>query len=64
MAHEESLCRICYDREADIVLLPCGHLATCGQCASACRDCPMCRRAIEQSVKSRKATYDGKFIYL
>ena len=49
---EERLCRICYDREANIVFLPCGHLATCGNCASAFRDCPVCRAPIQHAVKT------------
>ena len=49
---EERLCRICYDREANIVFVPCGHLATCGNCASAFRDCPVCRAPIQQAVKT------------
>ena len=49
---EERLCRICYDREANIVFVPCGHLATCGNCASAFRDCPVCRAPIQHAVKT------------
>jgi len=49
---EERLCRICYDREANIVFVPCGHLATCGNCASAFKDCPVCRAPIQQAVKT------------
>ena len=49
---EERLCRICYDREANIVFGPCGHLATCGNCASAFRDCPVCRAPIQHTVKT------------
>ena len=49
---EERLCRICYDREANIVFVPCGHLATCGKCASAFRDCPVCRAPIKHAVKT------------
>lgn len=49
---EDRLCRICYDREANIVFVPCGHLATCGNCASAFSDCPVCRAPIQQLVKT------------
>jgi len=49
---DERLCRICYDRGANIVFVPCGHLATCGNCASAFLDCPVCRTPIQQAVKT------------
>ena len=49
---DERLCRICYDREANIVFVPCGHLATCGNCASAFSDCPVCRTPIQTAVKT------------
>lgn len=38
-------CLICYDREANMAALPCGHLTTCFSCSRAYieRPCPICR---------------------
>ncbi|KAK4883076.1 hypothetical protein RN001_006395 [Aquatica leii] len=41
---EARLCKICMDNEVGIVFLPCGHLATCFNCAPNLEDCPVCRR--------------------
>ncbi|XP_075226321.1 death-associated inhibitor of apoptosis 2-like [Lycorma delicatula] len=43
---EARLCKICMDREIEIVFLPCGHLVTCVQCAHSLSDCPLCRKEI------------------
>jgi hypothetical protein len=49
---DDRLCKICVDREANIVFIPCGHLATCGECAAAFKQCPVCRTKIRQAVKT------------
>ncbi len=49
---DQRLCKICMSREANIVFVPCGHLATCGSCATAFRNCPVCRSKIQQAVKT------------
>ncbi|XP_008554578.1 baculoviral IAP repeat-containing protein 7-B isoform X1 [Microplitis demolitor] len=48
---EARLCKICMDREVSVVFLPCGHLATCVQCAPSLTDCPMCRQEIRATVR-------------
>lgn len=48
----ERECKICYDNEADIVFLPCGHLTTCETCASRVRTCPICRSYIHNKIKT------------
>eukprot|EP00475_Leptophrys_vorax_P030556 TRINITY_DN4586_c0_g3_i2.p1 TRINITY_DN4586_c0_g3~~TRINITY_DN4586_c0_g3_i2.p1 ORF type:complete len:550 (+),score=125.39 TRINITY_DN4586_c0_g3_i2:178-1827(+) len=41
-------CIICYDREINCVLLPCGHLALCHICAKSLnKQCPICRVRIQ-----------------
>lgn len=45
-------CKICYDNEADIVFLPCGHLTTCATCATRVRSCPICRSHIHNKIKT------------
>ncbi|KAJ8609193.1 hypothetical protein CTAYLR_008430 [Chrysophaeum taylorii] len=47
-------CLICADRDADAVLLPCGHSRVCYGCAlevlSAKNACPVCRKSVDQVV--------------
>ena len=44
---QEFICQICFERDANIVFLPCGHLLCCHECATAIRLCPICR---EQNI--------------
>ncbi|XP_076079629.1 putative inhibitor of apoptosis isoform X1 [Mytilus galloprovincialis] len=46
------LCKVCLEEDVSIVFLPCGHLATCGQCAPAMKRCPICRTHVRGSVKT------------
>ena len=52
---DENSCRICYVFESNIVFLPCGHLVTCPQCASAVTTCPVCRTPITQTIRIFKS---------
>ncbi|XP_021348804.1 baculoviral IAP repeat-containing protein 7-like [Mizuhopecten yessoensis] len=49
---EQKNCKVCFEEEASIVFLPCGHLVTCPLCASALRKCPVCRTYIRGTVKA------------
>lgn len=49
---EARLCKICMDSEVGIVFLPCGHLASCVNCAPNLQDCPVCRSAIKAIVRT------------
>lgn len=49
---EARLCKICMDKEVGIVFLPCGHLATCTNCAPNLATCPVCRQAIKATVRT------------
>eukprot|EP00871_Galdieria_phlegrea_P005559 jgi/Galph1/6003/GphlegSOOS_G4732.1 len=44
-----NLCLTCYEQEANIRLLPCGHQILCGMCLTQLDDehCPVCREKIE-----------------
>jgi hypothetical protein len=46
-------CVVCYDRESNVILIPCGHLALCEECSkvSSVSKCPVCRSNIQQRVK-------------
>jgi hypothetical protein len=36
---EQRLCKTCFDMEATIAFLPCGHIASCSDYAPAMRKC-------------------------
>ncbi|KAI4491236.1 hypothetical protein M0802_010332 [Mischocyttarus mexicanus] len=38
---EARICKVCMDNEIAVVFLPCGHLATCDQCAPSLVCCPI-----------------------
>ena len=47
------LCVICMDRERDILLLPCRHLAVCDQCWDRPEvdvRCPVCRQEVDEEI--------------
>ncbi|CAA7400050.1 unnamed protein product [Spirodela intermedia] len=46
------LCVICLEQEYNAVFVPCGHMCCCTQCSSHLHTCPLCRRRIEQVVRT------------
>lgn len=46
------LCVICLEQEYNSVFVPCGHMCCCTACSSHLTNCPLCRRRIEQVVKT------------
>ncbi|KAH1244481.1 Death-associated inhibitor of apoptosis 1 [Glycine max] len=51
--YDEKLCCICYDEQRNSFFVPCGHCATCYDCAERIVDgeskvCPICRRLIHK----------------
>jgi hypothetical protein len=42
----ERVCKICMERKVDVILLECGHLVACSNCAEGLDDCPLCRKPI------------------
>ncbi|KAF7804780.1 E3 ubiquitin-protein ligase SP1 [Senna tora] len=46
------LCVICLEQEYNAVFVPCGHMCCCTTCSSHLTNCPLCRRQIEQLVKT------------
>lgn len=45
-------CAVCMQQEADIVLMPCGHLCVCHRCAPRLQGlCPICRANTSQVVR-------------
>lgn len=49
---ETTLCKVCVDKRADVIFLPCGHMICCPQCAPAMTKCPICRKTINGQVKA------------
>nr|CAD7399306.1 unnamed protein product [Timema cristinae] len=45
-------CKICMDKDATVVFLPCAHLITCTTCAPSLNNCPMCRKNIRGTVRT------------
>ncbi|GLU04791.1 hypothetical protein SLE2022_219220 [Rubroshorea leprosula] len=54
LQNEKILCRVCFEEQINVVLLPCRHHAICSTCCEKCERCPICRVAIEE----RLAVYD------
>uniref|UniRef100_M4DJ79 RING-type domain-containing protein n=1 Tax=Brassica campestris TaxID=3711 RepID=M4DJ79_BRACM len=51
LAEEEKvLCRVCFEREISLVLLPCRHRVLCRLCSDKCKKCPACRITIEERL--------------
>ncbi|KMZ74000.1 Baculoviral IAP repeat-containing protein [Zostera marina] len=54
LQNEKVLCRVCFERDICMVLLPCRHRTLCRYCSDKCKKCPICRVPIEQ----RMTVYD------
>ncbi|KAK0063289.1 death-associated inhibitor of apoptosis 1-like isoform X2 [Biomphalaria pfeifferi] len=48
---QQLLCKICMGNDVEVVFLPCGHLVSCAECASAMKDCPVCRKFVRGTVR-------------
>ncbi|KAJ4964828.1 hypothetical protein NE237_016677 [Protea cynaroides] len=51
--YDGTICVICYDKQRDCFFVPCGHCATCYECAQRIIEgenkiCPICRRFIHK----------------
>ncbi|KAF4527964.1 hypothetical protein B566_EDAN017295 [Ephemera danica] len=45
-------CKVCFLKELGIVFLPCGHMATCPDCAPQLRSCPICRTVASAYIRA------------
>ncbi|KAL4281195.1 hypothetical protein GQ457_03G012860 [Hibiscus cannabinus] len=50
LQNEKVLCRVCFEREISVVLLPCRHRILCSTCCEKCGKCPICRVSIEKRL--------------
>ncbi|XP_053396667.1 E3 ubiquitin-protein ligase XIAP-like [Mercenaria mercenaria] len=48
-------CKICMDKDACIVFIPCGHMVSCIECAQRQRTCAVCRAEIKETVRAYPA---------
>ncbi|KAF8394472.1 hypothetical protein HHK36_020680 [Tetracentron sinense] len=46
------LCVICLEQEYNAVFVPCGHMCCCITCSAHLTKCPLCRRHIDQVVRT------------
>jgi hypothetical protein len=51
LSNDTKLCKICFEKEIDCVIVPCGHTACCCECAVPLKNCPFCRNPIGSVVK-------------
>ncbi|ENN79666.1 hypothetical protein YQE_03889, partial [Dendroctonus ponderosae] len=49
---EKTLCKICYKNEVGVVFLPCGHVVACVECSSTLKNCAICRKPLEATVRA------------
>ena len=64
---KDTACVICFEKEGDHVLLPCGHGGYCGDCTkrllrqpSAKRLCPVCRAKLRVAARVHLSTPVGE----
>lgn len=50
LQNDKILCRVCFDEQINIVLLPCRHHVLCSVCCKKCKKCPICRVYIEERL--------------
>lgn len=52
---ERHLCKICYEREINTVMLDCSHRAVCARCLDQVNMCPLCRVPITKIIQTYNA---------
>jgi len=52
---ERHLCKICYEREINTVILDCNHRAVCARCLCQVATCPLCRAPITNTIETYNA---------
>ncbi|XP_012478627.1 uncharacterized protein LOC105794150 isoform X2 [Gossypium raimondii] len=50
LQYEKILCRVCFEEQICVVLLPCRHHVLCSTCCEKCKRCPICRVSIEERL--------------
>jgi hypothetical protein len=52
---DRHLCKICYEREINTVILDCNHRAICARCLDQVTSCPLCRVHITKTITTYNA---------
>ncbi|XP_065580722.1 E3 ubiquitin-protein ligase RNF34-like isoform X2 [Artemia franciscana] len=52
---DEELCQICVNAPLNCVILECGHMVSCVECAQRLAKCPICRQFVDRVVCTYKA---------
>jgi hypothetical protein len=52
---ERHVCKICYEREINTVILNCNHRTVCARCLDQVTSCPLCRSPINRVVQTYNA---------
>ncbi|KAL6175348.1 hypothetical protein ACLB2K_051989 [Fragaria x ananassa] len=50
LQNEKVLCRVCFEGDISVVLLPCRHRVLCSSCCDKCKKCPICHVSIEERL--------------
>lgn len=50
-----SLCKVCFSKPINTVLIRCGHVCVCMECSNHLERCPICRSSIEEVIRTYKA---------
>ena len=51
----DELCKICFEAAVNTILLKCGHIAFCLECANQLERCPVCRSQIDEVIQTFRA---------
>ena len=46
-----NICKICFNDDSNMLLLPCHHISTCLSCTMCTKCCPICRCEIKHVIK-------------
>ncbi|XP_076799712.1 baculoviral IAP repeat-containing protein 7-like isoform X1 [Clavelina lepadiformis] len=49
---EARMCKSCHHDQANMVFMPCGHLACCTSCGGSLENCPVCHSTVRERVRS------------
>lgn len=54
---EDNMCKVCFEKELNSVVMDCGHVCMCFECASKpnMQKCPICREQIIKVVRTYKS---------
>eukprot|EP01012_Entosiphon_sulcatum_P036011 TRINITY_DN4580_c0_g1_i1.p1 TRINITY_DN4580_c0_g1~~TRINITY_DN4580_c0_g1_i1.p1 ORF type:complete len:260 (-),score=41.22 TRINITY_DN4580_c0_g1_i1:198-938(-) len=49
---DDRLCSVCLERPKDMLIVPCGHIATCMACSKRLHKCPLCRASVQRMYRA------------